>query len=88
MNLAEVKRAKVSEERLVNQVIVNAEIEGVLARLGRVLITDPIQTPWNDLNGLVRVASSLALSTSFRIWLYHIRELSKVWRGYVNQISC
>jgi hypothetical protein len=53
VNFPEIKRTKISEERLVNQVVVDAEVEGVLARLGWGLVTDPVQTIGDDLNRLI-----------------------------------
>ena len=53
MDLAEVERAKIGEVRLVDQVIVDAEVEGVLARLRRISIADPVEASWNDLDWLV-----------------------------------
>lgn len=55
MHLAQVERAKVCEEGLIDQVVVNAEVEGMLPRLWRVLITDPVQSAWDDFNRLVGV---------------------------------
>ena len=42
VNLTKIQRAKICKKRLVNQVIVNTEVEGVLAGLGWVLVTDPV----------------------------------------------
>ena len=42
----------------------------MLARLGWVLVTDPIETAWNDLHGLISVCVSLT-SRIFSIRLYH-----------------
>ena len=42
VNFSEIKRTKICEIRLVNQVVINAEVEGVLAGLGWVLVTDPV----------------------------------------------
>ena len=42
MHLAEVKWSKISKERLVNEIIINAEVESVLARLRWVLVTNPV----------------------------------------------
>ena len=55
MNLAQVERAKVSEEGFVDKVIVDAEVEGVLPRLGRVLVTDPVQSAGNYFHRLIGV---------------------------------
>ena len=61
MNLTKVKRAKISEKWLINQIVVNAEIEGMLTRFGWVLIADPVESTWNDFNGLVRLGVSLTI---------------------------
>ena len=53
MDLSEIQWPKVCKERLVHQIIVNAEVEGVLTGLRRVLIADPVETPRNDLDGLI-----------------------------------
>ena len=53
MDLAEIEWTKISEVRLVDQVIIDAEVEGVLARLGRISIADPVETSRNDLDWLV-----------------------------------
>jgi len=42
VNFSEIKGTKICEIRLVNQVVINAEVEGVLAGLGWVLVTDPV----------------------------------------------
>ena len=62
VHLAQVERAKVSEKRLVNKVVVDAEVEGVLPRLGWVLVADPVQSPRDDLHRLVRVATAFGNS--------------------------
>lgn len=53
MHLAKVERAEIGEERLIDEVVVNAEIEGMRARLGRVLIRDPVEAIRYYLKGLV-----------------------------------
>jgi len=53
VHLAQIQRTKVSEEWLVYQIIVNAKVKRMLARLGRVLVTDPVQSARNNFNWLV-----------------------------------
>ena len=53
VHLAQIERSKVSEERLVDQVVIDAEIEGMLARLRRILVTNPVQALRDDLDWLV-----------------------------------
>ena len=55
MDLAKIKRTKVRKERFIYQIIVDAEVESVLTGLWRVLITDPIETSGDDLDGLISV---------------------------------
>lgn len=80
MDLAEVKGTKVSKERLIHEVVVNAEVEGVLPRLGWVLVTDPVESTRDDLHRLIVVAAttrgsrliaclhSLSRESVFRKW--------------------
>ena len=70
MHFAEVKRAKICKIRLVNQIVVNAEVKGVLAGLGWVLITDPVQATGDDFDRLVRLALR-SLGPCFASRLYH-----------------
>ena len=75
MDLSKIKRTKVRKERFIYQIIVDAEVESVLARLWWVLITDPIETSGDDLNGLISVSSTLTCRalTCFRcVCLYHL----------------
>ena len=58
MDFTQVKGAKVSEEWLVDKVVIDAEVEGVLSRLGWVLVTDPIESAWDDLDWLIVVATT------------------------------
>ena len=58
MDLAEVKGTKVSKERLVHKVVINAEVEGVLPRLGWVLVTDPVESAGDDLHRLIVVTAT------------------------------
>ena len=44
MHLSQVKGTKVSEEGLVDQVVINTEVECVLARLRGILVTNPEET--------------------------------------------
>ena len=75
MYLPKIQGAEVCEEGLINQIIIDAEVESVLARLWWVLITDPIETSGNDLNGLISVSGTLTCRalTCFRcVCLYHL----------------
>ena len=42
VHFTKVKRSEVCKERLINEVIVNTEVKGVLPRLWWSLVTDPI----------------------------------------------
>ena len=42
MDLSKIERTKIRKERFIYQIIVDAKVESVLARLWWVLITDPI----------------------------------------------
>ena len=53
MDLAEIEWTKISEVRLVDQVIIDAEVEGVLAGFGRISIADPVEASRNDLDWLI-----------------------------------
>jgi hypothetical protein len=53
VHLAKVERPEIGEERFIDQVIINAEIEGMRARLGWVLIRDPVEAIRYYLKGLV-----------------------------------
>ena len=67
MHFAQIERSEVGEERFVHEIIVDAEVERVLTRLRRGLITDPVKTLANNLDGLI-IGGVLALFS-----LYHIR---------------
>ena len=67
MHFAEIKWTKVSEEWFIHKIIIDAEVEGVLARLGWCLVTDPVQALADDLNRLVVCGCGLA----FVAGLYH-----------------
>lgn len=54
VDLAQIQRPKIGEKGLIDQVVVDTKIKCVLARLWRVLVTDPVQTAGNDLNRLVQ----------------------------------
>jgi len=84
VNFSEVERAKICEERLIDQVVVNAEVEGMLAGLGWVLITDPVEPPWDDLYGCVGVRVALSRSSSFVVWLHHFLVFSRVVKVWVE----
>ena len=53
MHFSEIKWAKVSEEWLIHKIVVDTEVEGVLPRFRRGLVTDPVQSLANDFYGLV-----------------------------------
>ena len=54
VDLAQVQRAEVGEERFVNQVVVDAEIKRMLPGLRWVFVTDPVEATWDNLNGLIQ----------------------------------
>ena len=72
VDLTQVKWAKIRKKWLVNQVVVNAEVEGVLAGFGRVLVADPVEAAWDDLDWLIRVSVALASPSSLCRCLCHI----------------
>ena len=53
MDLAEIEWTKISEVRLVDQVIIDAEVERVLAGFGRISIADPVEASWNNFDWLI-----------------------------------
>ena len=53
MNFSKVKWTEIGEVWFVNQIVVDAEVEGVLARFWWVGITDPVQAALDDFNGLI-----------------------------------
>ena len=53
MDLAKVEWTEVREKGLIDQVVIDTEVEGMLPGLGRGLITDPVQTLAYDFNWLV-----------------------------------
>ena len=64
VHFAEVERAEVRKEGLVDEVVVNAEVEGMLARLRRVLIANPIETTGDNFDGSVGVSVTLTITAS------------------------
>jgi len=74
VDFTQVERAEVSEEWLIHEVVIDAEVESVLARLRRVLVADPVKAPRDDLDGLVRVCVTLTRS-SFSLGLHHFFHL-------------
>lgn len=56
MDFTQIKRAKVSKERLIHQIIIEAKVKGVLSGLGRRLVTDPVEALRNDFHWLVLAA--------------------------------
>ena len=56
MHFSQIQRPKVLIEGLINKVIIDREVEGVLPRPRRLFITDPVQSIRNDLD---RYTSSL-----------------------------
>ena len=53
MDLSKIERPKICEEGLVDEIVIDAEVEGVGTGLGWVAVTDPIQPIWYDLKGLI-----------------------------------
>ncbi len=53
MNLPKIKWAEISKERLIHEVVVDAEVECMLSRLRWCLVTYPIKPSWNDFDWLV-----------------------------------
>lgn len=71
MHLAKVKRSEIRKKRLIHQVIIDTEVERVLARLWWILVANPIETTWDNLDWLICVTFSRSRGSSFRIGLYH-----------------
>lgn len=71
MHLAQVKGSEIRKKRLIHQVIIDAEVERVLARLRWILVANPIETTRNDLDRLIAVTFSGSRGSSFRSGLYH-----------------
>jgi hypothetical protein len=72
VNLAQVKWTKIRKKWLVDEIIVNAKVESVLAGLGWVLIANPVKTARNNLHRLIGVCVALASSSpSFMTCLSH-----------------
>jgi len=74
VHFAQVERAEVGEKRLVDQIVVDAEVERVLSRLRRVLVADPIETPRNNLDGCVRFGVARSVSKRFVLNLNHFAD--------------
>lgn len=53
MDFSEIEGTEICEEGLVDEVVVDAEVEGVGTGLGWVAVTDPIEPIWYDLKGLI-----------------------------------
>jgi hypothetical protein len=53
VNLAQIEGTEVGEEGLVDEIVVNAKVEGVGAGLGRILVGDPVQPVRYNLYSLV-----------------------------------
>ena len=51
MHFCQVQRPKVFIEGLINKIIIDREVEGVLPRPRRLFIADPVQSIRNDLDG-------------------------------------
>ena len=58
MHLAQVKGSEIRKKRLIDQVIIDAEVERVLPRLRWILVANPIETTWDDLDRLIGVTFS------------------------------
>ena len=67
VHFSEIKRAEISKEWLVNQIIVDAEVKGVLPGLGWILVTDPVETARNDLNRLVGLVAATRCCVLFSL---------------------
>ena len=75
MHLAKVERPEVGEERLIDQIIVNAEVEGVRSGLGWAAIRDPVESAGDNLHrgcGTCAVFHILLLSRLISIFYYYI----------------
>jgi hypothetical protein len=59
MDFSKVKWSEVGEEGFVDEIIINAEVEGVGARLGRVFVRNPIESAWNYFDRFVVRLSGL-----------------------------
>ena len=60
VNFAKIEWSEIGEKWLVNEIVVNAEIECVLARLGWVLVADPVEAPWDNFYGPRRIRRRFA----------------------------
>ncbi len=65
MHLAQVEGSEIRKKRLIHQVIIDAEVEGVLARLRWILVANPIKTTGDDLDWLISVTFSRSRGSSF-----------------------
>jgi hypothetical protein len=70
MNFAEIKWPEVSKKRLIHQVVIDAEVKGVLARLRWRFVTNPVKTIRDNFDWLILVRAagrvlSLYLGTYF-----------------------
>ena len=73
VNLTKVQWAEVRKKGLIDEIVVDAKVKGVLARLGWVLIANPVKTTRDDLNWLVRFVSAGATVTArFGLRLDHV----------------
>jgi len=60
VNFAEIEWTKIGEEWLINEIVVNAEIECMLARLGWGLVADPVEAPGDNFYGPRRIRRRFA----------------------------
>ena len=65
VHLSQIEGTKVSKEWRVDEVIVDAEVESMLTRLGWILVTDPVQASRDNFNRLVGFVASARSSVLF-----------------------
>ena len=53
MHFSQIEGSKVCKEWLVDKIVVDAEIKGVRSGLGRVSVTDPVESVGDDFNSLI-----------------------------------
>ena len=67
VNFSKIQRAKVGEERFVNEIIIDAKVKGMLTGFRWTFIADPVKASGDDLNRLVFCCKRcrVALACSF-----------------------